>query len=505
MRATIFPATGLAGFSMTQSGRFKSNKNSGDLIDDMDHRCSKDCDEHPASGNATDDVKNPPNDSLKAEWLTAREAAEYLRVKPKTILLWARQGHIKGYVLSGTQRVTWRFLQSDLDATMQLPSGALSKGRMRASNQDGSVVLDKRINTWNFFWWDNGKRHSKKIGTISQYPTKPSAWRAAKHIRNVVEGEKPRNEGPTVKELIEQYRIEKMPKRRDTRRTYEVWLSNYIIPRWGNSLISEVHPRPVELWIKSLSLAPKSKVHIRGVLRILWDFGMWRGDVPIERNPMELVAVKCGTKRTRQPRSLTTEEFQRFTAHLKEPFRTIALVCVCFGLRISEALALKWGDVDWVNGKLCIERGIVCQVVDEVKTQDSLRALHADRDLLDILKIWERTSQFSASADWVFASPVQLGRLPWSYNQVWRAYQTAAANAGIGGLGTHSLRHTYRSWLNAVGTSIAVQQKLMRHADVRTTMNIYGDIGPDEMAVASKKITQLALPCISTMARGNRT
>jgi integrase len=61
--------------------------------------------------------------------------------------------------------------------------------------------------------------------------------------------------------------------------------------------------------------------------------------------------------------------------------------------------------------------------------------------------------------DWIFASPIQLGRLPWSYDQVWRVYQKAGAQAGIGGLGTHSLRHTYRSWLDAVGTSVAVQQK----------------------------------------------
>ncbi len=44
------------------------------------------------------------------------------------------------------------------------------------------------------------------------------------------------------------------------------------------------------------------------------------------------------------------------------------------------------------------------------------------------------------------------------------------------------MRHTYRSWLDAVGTPIAVQQKLMRHADIRTTMNTYGDIVTDEMA-----------------------
>ena len=73
-------------------------------------------------------------------------------------------------------------------------------------------------------------------------------------------------------------------------------------------------------------------------------------------------------------------------------------------------------------------------------------------------------------------------------------YQKAAEKAGIGRLGTHALRHTYRSWLDAVGTPLAVQQKLMRHADIRTTMNIYGDVVTDEMAQAHRKVVQMALP-----------
>lgn len=361
--------------------------------------------------------------------------------------------------------------------------------------RQGSVVLDKRIRTWNFFWWENGKRRSKKIGTVSQCPTKAAAWRAAKPLRDAVENQVRvvSSNVPTVSSLIEHYRAEKMPRRSDTRRSYEVWLSNHIIPKWGDCALTELQARPVELWIESLPLAPKSKVHIRGVLSILWDFAMWRGHVPIERNPMQLVTIKGATKRTRKPRSLTVDEFQRFVQNLEEPFRTMALLCVCFGLRISECLALRWSDVDWLNGRLRVERGIVCQKVDDVKTSESRRALHIDSEMLNVLKLWKQTTQFSANEDWMFASPVQLGRLPWSYDQVWRMYQKAGAKAGIGGLGTHSLRHTYRSWLDAVGAPVAVQQKLMRHADIRTTMNIYGDIVTDEMAVASGKVTRLAL------------
>ena len=52
---------------------------------------------------------------------------------------------------------------------------------------------------------------------------------------------------------------------------------------------------------------------------------------------------------------------------------------------------------------------------------------------------------------------------------------------------------TYRSWPDAVGTPIAVQQKLMRHADIRSTMNVYGDVVTDEMAQAHSKLVRLAL------------
>jgi integrase len=63
---------------------------------------------------------------------------------------------------------------------------------------------------------------------------------------------------------------------------------------------------------------------------------MWRGDVPIQRNPMELVTIKGASKRMKRPRSLTVEEFQVLIEQLEEPFRTMALVCVCFGLRIQK-------------------------------------------------------------------------------------------------------------------------------------------------------------------------
>lgn len=72
-------------------------------------------------------------------------------------------------------------------------------------------------------------------------------------------------------------------------------------------------------------------------------------------------------------------------------------------------------------------------------------------------------------------------------------FQKAATRAGIGSLGTHTMRHTFRSWLDAVGTSVAVQQKAMRHADIRTIMNTYGDVVTDELVTAASKVSRLAV------------
>lgn len=367
---------------------------------------------------------------------------------------------------------------------------------MRARAKQGSVVLDKRIKTWNFFYWQDGKRRSKTIGTLKNLPTKTAAWRAAKTLRDAVEQQtavKPHSSIPTVGVLVEQYQAEKMPKRKDTRRGYQSWIRIHILPKWKESLITDLQARPVETWLDSLDLAPKSRTHIRGILNALWNYAMWRQDIPMQVNPISLVTVKGASKRIRQPRSLTVEQFRLLVSHLREPFGTMALVCVCFGLRISECLALRWSDVDSLNGLLRVERGIVEQTVDDVKTDESRKSLAIADELLERLNVWRQITEFAADDDWIFASPLKLGRLPYSYTGFWRELHRAGEEAGLGHMSTHTFRHSYRMWIDAIGTPVGVQQKLMRHADIRTTMNIYGDAASADMRQAHGKIVQMAL------------
>ena len=80
-----------------------------------------------------------PFDAERPTWLTAAEAAAYLNFKVRTILLWARQGRLKAYALTGTQRRVWRFLQVDLDAIV------IQKKPVVSSAQPSVLANERRL------------------------------------------------------------------------------------------------------------------------------------------------------------------------------------------------------------------------------------------------------------------------------------------------------------------------------------------------------------------------
>jgi excisionase family DNA binding protein len=60
-------------------------------------------------------------DSLHAmaeEWMTASEAAAYLKTEPRSLLRLVREGKLPAHRLSGTKRYVYRFLSRDLDAAL---------------------------------------------------------------------------------------------------------------------------------------------------------------------------------------------------------------------------------------------------------------------------------------------------------------------------------------------------------------------------------------------------
>lgn len=83
--------------------------------------------------------------------------------------------------------------------------------------------------------------------------------------------------------------------------------------------------------------------------------------------------------------------------------------------------------------------------------------------------------------------------MPLYFNAVQRDYIIPAAiKAGLGKIGWHCFRHTYRSWLNAAGTRLGVQKDLMRHSDISMTTQ-YGAGVIEAMRDANSKIVRMVI------------
>jgi integrase len=377
---------------------------------------------------------------------------------------------------------------------------------MRKARQQGSIVYDKRRDVWYYLHFDDeGVRRTRTLGHLSEIPTKAEAWAAVAKLKKTAPQTLPPDNGCSVSEIEKAYIVERLSTvRPETRRSLLSLLNCHVLPEWGSADIRNLKPRNVELWLRGLPLSPKSRVHIRNAMHALIDYAMWAGVMQCGVNPLSLVRVQGSTKRVRKPRVLTVSEFQKLTAELQEPVRTLAIVCACLGLRVSEGLGLRWSDVNWLEATIRIERACVRQRVDDCKTEGSRKTLSIGPELMQVLQSWRQGTQFPEPDAFLFASFVKLGRLPISYTEIRRELRRGAKAAGIGHLSTHSFRHSFRTWIESLGAPVGVQQRAMRHASVTTTLNLYGDALPEDLRQVHQKVSALALHPVIAESDCNR-
>ena len=169
----------------------------------------------------------------------------------------------------------------------------------------------------------------------------------------------------------------------------------------------------------------------------------------------------------------------------------MVIVAICTGLRVSEILALRWSRIDLVGLTMAVRVKSVNGRIGRVKTECSEDELPLDPHFADLFRNWnERCRQ--TEGDWVFPSHItdrcfHAGPIQQDY------IRPAGRKLGLEGVGWHTFRLTYRAWLDATGAPVGVQQKLMRHADVRTTMNVYGDSMMESKRQANRQVVRIAL------------
>jgi integrase len=116
---------------------------------------------------------------------------------------------------------------------------------------------------------------------------------------------------------------------------------------------------------------------------------------------------------------------------------------------------------------------VVAGRVDETKTEASAKLLPLDPSLATTLLNWRRQAFYAADSDFVFAG--DAGRPRWQGLILKDYLKPAAVRANVG---WHTFRHSYRAWLMRFAASAEIQKELMRHSNLKTTLEIY-DIEPE--------------------------
>jgi integrase len=166
-------------------------------------------------------------------------------------------------------------------------------------------------------------------------------------------------------------------------------------------------------------------------------------------------------------------------------------VAICTGLRVSEILALRCSRIDFDRLTMTVRVKAVNGRLGRVKTECSEDELPLDPHFATLLRDWKDRCR-ETSGDWVFPSHVTdrcFHSSPIQQDYI----RPAGQKLGLDGVGWHTFRHTYRAWLDASEAPVGVQQKLMRHANISTTMNVYGNALMESKRDANSKVVRMAL------------
>lgn len=334
---------------------------------------------------------------------------------------------------------------------------------------------------WVFMYRDDEGHRSRNIGTVEKFPTKASAEKAASKLRKDINGQR---EFVYVRDLLKKYEEEGMPDRPHTQNTY-LSFAKRIREKWGSVRLDVMAKdlMGVEQWVNSLRTYPtkntpardmskKSKIHVKAFIHRLFERAIFWNMMDLQRNPIGLVSVKGRCGRVKPLVVVTVEQYLKILddAKLLEHVKVMIQLAMCLGLRASEILGLQWIDIDFKESTIRVRHSVVGANEDDTKTPESAQTIPTHPELMEALQTWKETPSVNG---WLFGSPL-TGRPYWRGVMQQDHLAPAGERAGIQGLGWHSFRHTYRTMLRESGQPMEVQQKLMRHTDIRTTMG-YGE------------------------------
>ena len=312
---------------------------------------------------------------------------------------------------------------------------------------------------------------------------------------------------------------------------YEAISRLYIIPALGRKRIDRLQVREVQTWLNKLARTcqccvqgkdaarPENRRRCCAIGECCQDYPGRRtvqaarnilrtvlnqakdSDELVSRNVAAMVKVPSPPRRRRKGSAWSVEEASRFLASAREdgdPLYAAYVLVLVNGLRKGEVLGLVWPSIDQDEAELDISwqlQRIGRQLIHKkrVKTEDSdaddtvplpdicSAALKLRHDEQEAAR--QRAGDRWQPSDLVFTTKWGTPIEPRNFN---RSFDSRCAKAGVPRIRVHDTRHTCASILAALDVHPRVAMRILRHAQISMTMEVYTEV-PDKITRAALK------------------
>lgn len=362
------------------------------------------------------------------------------------------------------------------------------------------------------------RRRTRGEGSVSSKPNRDGLYRARLTIGRSVEGKRVVREfyGHTPQEALAKMNVEKNrlsmnipePIKETVAEYLERWLRdtvrgstkprthefyerisrNHVIPYLGHIPVAKMTPAHVKNFLTELEKKVangRTRQMAHGTLRKAFNVLVEEG--ALQRSPVE--GVKAPRAAKKPMKTWTVDELNAFLVEAdKQRLGGLFTFLACTGMRLGEALALQWSEVDKDYKAVHLSETLVelkGKILgrDELKTDHSKRRVSLDEFGAKVL-VQQRARLLKdglASSIWVF--PNTLGK-PQCTSEARKQFLKAIRASGIPRIRIHDLRHTHATLLLKNDLHPKIVQSRLGHSSITVTLDLYSHVSPsmDQLA-----------------------
>lgn len=251
--------------------------------------------------------------------------------------------------------------------------------------------------------------------------------------------------------------------------------------------MGEIRSTQIRSWYNELSVSAATLK----LIHILINGAMALGveDRIIDYNPAQVISMKKEQIDEEDATAVLSQKEQKIlvgSLDLSNPVHRLLYFVMGTGLRLGEALALRWSDFKVINGEkhVQVRRSLSRVKMDDESYQDvegdpktkaSKRSVPLSPKLQEEIKTWEVKTKNGL----VFPNPNKKEETYIFNKTPVRHLERLCRQNKITEVTVRGLRHSYATRHFEAGTPIKTVQKLLGHEKFETTMNIYTHVMPD--------------------------